>query len=142
VPFEPKIVEPHEQPPNDANLQSGKFYNYTQTGFPEKLNKGLYMKPRAVKLFNKEEQRPVYKSLTTNEDIGKMNDPEWARYNAEIIYCLWFQVLGATMPKYGQHSNKMINFALDLLKIIQRKLNPMRESEIIYRRLFEVCGIC
>jgi len=70
-----------------------------------------------------------------------MHDGEWARYNAEIIYCLWFQVLGAAMPRYRQYSSKILSFAVDLLKIISKRLSPMKEAEIIYRRLFEVCGI-
>jgi hypothetical protein len=36
----------------------------------------------------------------------------------------------------------MVSFAVDLLKIVQKKLSPLREAEIIYRRLFEVCGVC
>jgi hypothetical protein len=80
--------------------------------------------------------------MTTNDHIVKMHDAEWARYNSEVIYCLWFQVLGAAMPKYAPYSSKMVSFAVDLLKIVQRKLLPLREAEVIYRRLFEVCGIC
>jgi hypothetical protein len=75
--------------PNLENLPVDKTYHYAG-GFPANLNRDLFLAPRAIQYLNKEEQRTVYKSMTSNEDIMKMHDAEWARYNAEIIYCLWF----------------------------------------------------
>jgi len=61
---------------------------------------------------------------------------------AEVIYCLWFQVFSATLPMYKAHAPEMIFFARKLLQHIQKSLGPLREVEIIYRRLFEACGSC
>ena len=30
------------------------------------------------------------KSLINNDQLSKMNESEWARYLAEIVYILWF----------------------------------------------------
>jgi len=120
----PYLVEPFKErqviiamQPNLENLPAETTYHYAD-GFPEKLATGLLLPPREIVSLNKEEQRTVYKSMTGTEDIQKMHDAEWARYNAEIIYCLWFQVFGAAIPKYRQHSRKLISFAVDLLKIV------------------------
>ncbi len=43
---------------------------------------------------------------------------------------------------YNVYSKELVYFAKKLLEYINRKLPPMREVEIIYRRLFEVCGTC
>ena len=29
-----------------------------------------------------------------------MHEADWAKYMAEVIYCLWFQVFAATLPMY------------------------------------------
>lgn len=71
-----------------------------------------------------------------------MNDTEWARYLAEMIYVLWFQTFCTALPMYNAHAKELVYFAKKLLEYINRKLPPMREVEIIYRRLFEVCGTC
>lgn len=71
-----------------------------------------------------------------------MHDTEWARYLAEIIYVLWYQIFCTTLPMYNNYAKDLIYFAKKLLEYINRKLAPMREVEMIYRRLFEVCGTC
>jgi hypothetical protein len=38
--------------------------------------------------------------LINNEAIAKMNDEEWARYLAEVVYILWFQIFTTTLPMY------------------------------------------
>ena len=71
-----------------------------------------------------------------------MHDNEWARYNMEVIYLLWFQIFCTTLPIYGSHAPNLIDFARRKLDYVRKKLNPMRDIEIIYRRLFESCGTC
>ena len=71
-----------------------------------------------------------------------MNDTEWARYLAEMIYITWFQIFCTSLPMYYNYSKELIFFAKKLLENINRKLSPMRDVEMIYRRLFEVCGTC
>jgi len=60
----------------------------------------------------------------------------------ETIYCVWVQVLCGVLPTYKEHSVEMINFTRKLLSTISQKLSPMRETEILYRRLFQACGNC
>jgi hypothetical protein len=43
---------------------------------------------------------------------------------------------------YSNYSKEMMYFAKKLLDHIQIKLKPMRDVELIYRRLFESCGAC
>jgi hypothetical protein len=43
---------------------------------------------------------------------------------------------------YPQYTKELIFFTKKLLEHINRKLAPMREIEMIYRKLFEVCGTC
>ena len=44
-----------------------------------------------------------------------MNEVDWARYMAEVIYCMWFHVFSATLPMYKAHSSELIFFARKLL---------------------------
>ena len=69
-----------------------------------------------------------------------MHEADWAKYMAEVIYCLWFQVFAATLPMYKTHAKEMIYFARKLLQYITSKLKPLKEVEIVYRRMFEACG--
>jgi len=39
-------------------------------------------------------------------------------------------------------ASELVQFARKLLQNIMKKLNPLRETEILYRRLFEACGNC
>ena len=71
-----------------------------------------------------------------------MHDSEWARYLAEIIYILWFQIFCTTLPMYPNHARELVTFAKKMIAYLARKLHPMRDVEIIYRRLFEACGTC
>lgn len=80
--------------------------------------------------------------MTSNDAISKMHEADWAKFMAECIFCLWFQVFAATLPMYQSHSSEMIIFARKLLNYISNKLKPLREVEIIYRRMFEACGLC
>ena len=71
-----------------------------------------------------------------------MNEADWSRYMAEVIYIMWFHVFGAVLPMYISHSPELIFFARKLLQHVTNKLQPMREVEIVYRRMFEACGNC
>ena len=44
-----------------------------------------------------------------------MNEVDWARYMAEVIYCMWFHVFAATLPMYKSYSTELIFFARKLL---------------------------
>jgi hypothetical protein len=44
-----------------------------------------------------------------------MNDAEWARYLAEVIYVLWYQIFTTTLPMYQKHSKELVFFAKRLL---------------------------
>jgi hypothetical protein len=97
----------------------------------------LFTKPRRI---NDYSEKVIFRSSVTNETIVNMHDLDWARYLCESIYCLWFQVLCGVIKSYAKYSGELIKFSRNLLKAIQPKLAPMRETEIIYRRLFEACG--
>jgi hypothetical protein len=71
-----------------------------------------------------------------------MHDNEFARYMLEILHLLWFQIFCTTLPIYGSHSAQLIDFARKVLNYLRSKIKPMRDIEIIYRRLFETCGSC
>lgn len=71
-----------------------------------------------------------------NEELIKMNNNEWSRYMLESLYLLWFQAFCATLPIYTAHAPVMIDFARRLLLYITHRIKPMRDLEIIYRRLF------
>lgn len=71
-----------------------------------------------------------------------MHDNEYARYMLETIYLLWFQIFCTALPIYGGHAPQLIDFARRLLSQLRSKLKPMRDIEIMYRRLFEACGSC
>ena len=110
--------------------------------FP-KFDLSLYYKARPIENYNNEEAADMHlKSLLNNEQLSKMNDMEWARYLAEIIYILWFQIFTTTLPMYQAHSKELVLFCKRLLTHLNKKLHPMRDIEIIYRRLFEACGTC
>ena len=66
----------------------------------------------------------------------QMHDQDWARYMCETVYCVWIQVLCGVLPSYKEHSNELIVFTRKLISAISHKLAPMRETEIMYRRLF------
>ena len=71
-----------------------------------------------------------------------MNEIEWSKYMAEVVYCMWFHTWAATLKMYQPHTSELIFFARKLLQYLTQKLQPMREVEIIYRRMFEACGSC
>jgi len=115
---------------------------YKYQTFP-KFDLSLFYVPRPIQNYCSDEGAGVtLKSLINNEQLGKMHDSEWARYLAEIIYILWFQIFCTTLPMYPAHAKELINFAKRLLSYLAKKLHPMRDIEIIYRRLFEACGTC
>lgn len=71
-----------------------------------------------------------------------MNEADWSRYMAEVIYSMWFHVFAATLPMYQAHASEIIFFARQLLQYTTKKLHPLQEVEIVYRRMFEACGSC
>ena len=80
--------------------------------------------------------------MVANDTIQKMNELEWSKYMAEVIYAMWFHTFAATIPMYLPHAQELIFFARKLLQYLHKRLQPMREVEIIYRRMFEACGSC
>lgn len=103
----------------------------------------LFYAPRPVENYQNDEGASItLKTLINNEAIAKMNDEEWARYLAEVVYILWFQIFTTTLPMYPQHAKELISFCKRLLSHLSRKLKPMKDIEIVYRRLFEACGTC
>jgi hypothetical protein len=124
--------------PCEEGLEQQAVYKH-QT-FP-KFDLSLFYAPRQIENYN-EEAGALIKSLINNEQLAKMHDTEWARYLNEIIYLLWYQIFCTTLPMYNNYSKELIFFAKKLLEHINRKLAPMREVEMIYRRLFEACGTC
>jgi hypothetical protein len=60
----------------------------------------------------------------------------------ESVYCVWVQVFCGVLPSYREQSHEMVNFARKLLNNITTKLAPMKETEILYSRLFQACGNC
>lgn len=71
-----------------------------------------------------------------------MNEAEFARYMSESIYTMWFHCFAANLPLYKSQSAELIHFARTLLKYLCKKLHPMSEVEIVFRRMFEACGSC
>lgn len=106
---------------------------YTYSMFPEQFVSGLFNKPRKTHDYS---EALVYKSIVSNEMIMSMHDLDWARYMCESIYCLWIQVLCAVIPSYKEHAAEIIQFARKLLQAVMHKLAPLRETEMMYRRLF------
>lgn len=123
--------------PSEDGLEPGLQYSYKV--FPIKFRANLFNQPRKTHDYT---ESVVYKSVVTNEMIMNMHDLDWARYMCESVYCLWIQVLCGVIPNYKQHAAELISFTRKLLAAVQHKLNPMRETEIMYRRLFEACGNC
>ena len=80
--------------------------------------------------------------MVGKQRISKMNEVEWSKFMAESIYCMWFHIFSATLPYYKQYAPELVFFARKLLQYIMRKLEPLREVEIVYRRMFEACGSC
>ena len=126
--------------PCEEGLPSGAEYKYQI--FP-KFDKGLFYIPRQVENYNSEaELSSLLKSLITNDQLSKMNDSDWARYLSETIYLLWFHIFATSLPLYQSHAKDLIFFAKRLLEHVVKKLSPLRDIELIYRRLFEACGRC
>jgi hypothetical protein len=126
----------------DPLTRQQKIFKYET--FP-KFDVTQFYIPRKIECYNNEDRGGAgmhLKSLINNEQLSKMHDSEWARYLAEIIYILWFQIFTTTLPMYPQYSRELIGFCKSMLAHINRKLHPMRDIEIIYRRLFEACGTC
>lgn len=137
--FEPKKTIKAEQP-SEEGLPSGQIFGYTE--FPATLDKTLYYKPRKLNYFKEDSQRSVHKQVLSKQQIKAMNEADWAKYMAEVVYTMWFHVFAVTLPLYGQHASELIGFARKLLQYISMKLTPLREVEVVYRRMFEACGSC
>lgn len=126
---------------NEEGLEKNKSYLYS--AFPSRLDRNYLVAPRETRSYTLDESsRGVHQLMATNEVIMKMHEADWAKYMVEVIYCLWFQAFAATLPMYQAHSSEMISFARKLLLYISSKLKPLREVEIVYRRMFEACGLC
>ena len=143
----PTLVEPFEptskiraEAPSEADLVPDAKYMHEV--FPAVLDRSLYYTPRRLQYHREDSMRSVHKQVLTKEQIKAMNEADWARYMAEVIYCMWFHIFASTLPLYMQHASELIFFARNLLKYITVKLQPMQEIEIIYRRMFEACGSC
>jgi len=124
--------------PYDADLDMEQVYQY-ETFL--KLDTANFYKPRVVENFN-EEVKVHLKHMIGAETLQRMNDQEWARYLAEAVYLIWFQVFSTALPMYNSHSRELIAFARQLLDPIARRLKPFKNIEIVYRKLIEACGTC
>lgn len=65
--------------------------------------------------YTEDKKRSVHRQIVTNEQIQKMNELEWSKYMAEVIYCMWFHTFAATLPMYQPHAPELIFFARKLL---------------------------
>ena len=123
-------------------LEGGNQKIFKYETFP-KFDLSLFYMPRPIENYNNDEAAGIHlKTLINNDQLSKMHDSEWARYLAEILYILWFQIFSTTLPMYPNHSKDLVAFCKKMLSYVNRKLHPMRDIEIIYRRLFETCGTC
>jgi hypothetical protein len=143
--MKPRLIFPfHEEkaiksmPPNEEGLQIDETWSYKI--FPL-LNSKLFSIPRQIPDYNSDSfGKQIMGSLIKNEELIKMHDGEWARYQLEVLYLLWFQIFCSQTPLYGSHAPKLIDFARKLLAYVRSKVKPMRDIEFIYRRLFGCCG--
>lgn len=120
----------------------GKGETFSYKIFPP-LNGKYYPEARPIPDFNKDALfERTFGSPITSLELQKMHDNEYARYMLETIYLLWFQIFCTALPIYGGHAPALIDFARRLLSQLRSKLKPMRDIEIMYRRLFEACGSC
>lgn len=100
-----------------------------------------FYQPRPIENFN-EEVKVHLKNVIGSEALKKMNDQEWARYLAETIYLMWFQVFATALPMYNQSAKELVQFSRQLLEHITKKLKPFKNIEIIYRKMIEAAGTC
>ena len=47
-----------------------------------------------------------------------MNEIEWSKYMAEVIYAMWFHTWAATVKMYQPHTSELIFFARKLLQYL------------------------
>jgi len=120
--FEPKKTIRAEAP-SEADLVPDVKYMYEV--FPASLDKSLYYTPRKLHYYRSDEQRSVHKQVLQKQQIKAMNEADWARYMAEVIYCMWFHVFASTLPMYSLHSSELIFFARKLLQYVTKKLHPL-----------------
>ena len=80
--------------------------------------------------------------MISNEILQKMHETEFSRYLAEVVYVIWFHIFSTSVPMYKNNTREMMSFGRNLFEYIRRKLKPMRDIEVIYRKLFEACGTC
>lgn len=84
---------------NEESLEKGK--NYLYSTFPSRLDRRLVNSPRKPHSYITDDNiRSMHSIIVTNDLIQKMHEADWAKYMAEVIYCLWFQVFAATLPMY------------------------------------------
>ena len=127
--------------PQEEGLEEGKIFKYDT--FP-KFDMSLYYPPRPIDSYQNDEGMSILlKTLLNSETLGKLNDEDWASYLAEVVYILWFQIFTTTLPMYMAHAKELVAFCKGLLRHVRgKKLQKMRDAEIVYRRLFEACGTC
>ena len=138
-PFEPKKVIRAEAP-SEIDLVEDAKYMYEV--FPSSLDRSLYYKPRKLNYHREDAMRSVHKQVLSKDQIKAMNEADWSRHMAEVIYSMWFHVFAATLPMYATHASELIFFGRKLLQYVTKKLHPLQEVEIVYRRMFEACGSC
>lgn len=122
--------------PNEEGLVKGRLYTYSN--FPEKFDDSLFYQPRKTYDYTTQE---MFKSLVSNEQVQQMHDTDWAKYLAELVYCIWLQTFCLVIPTYDQqYRAELIKFARKMFTNVQKRLEPMREAEMMYRKLFETCA--
>ena len=125
-------------PPNEDGIQPNELFYYRV--FP-KFDTKYLIAARSIQNYNIDQMKQqIMGSIISNEELIKMHNSEFARYQLEIIYLLWFQVFCSTLPIYSSHATGLIEFSKNILNHIRSKIKPMRDIEFIYRRLFESCG--
>lgn len=98
------------------------------------------MEPRAL---HYSAEVKALSAAISNQMLKEMHDLDWARYLAEVVYCLWIHTLCCVIERrrYSEWAGELISFTKKLLYAIHQKLSPpLRETELVYRRLFSICG--
>lgn len=83
---------------------TGQQYHYET--FP-KFDHGNFYPPRPITNYN-EEPSQLLKMMLSPEIIKNMNDAEYARYSAELVYLLWYHMLSINFCYYRAHAKELI----------------------------------
>jgi pentatricopeptide repeat protein len=142
----PRLLFPYAQQrsvqsvgPLTEGLEGRSAFGYRI--FP-KMDPALCYRPRPTADYCQDAAFESFGSPISQDELSKMHDNEYARYMVEILHVMWFQIFCTTLPVYSAHAPVLVEFARRLLGHLRSKLKPMRDIEIIFRRMFEACGSC